>query len=98
MCAEIAHTNLLFFFLISVLTLLLQCWLKFYEFELILTHFIASMRGALEIKFKDTNIRFGFISTGNSKEVKIQNHPRHKIDFIASGLDKLLNLYINTTM
>jgi hypothetical protein len=38
---------------------------------------------------------FGFISACKtlnpleiiSKVVKIQNHPRHKIDFIASGLD-----------
>jgi hypothetical protein len=28
--------------------------------------------------------------------VKIQNHPRQKIDFIASGLDNHLYLYIKT--
>jgi hypothetical protein len=35
-----------------------------------------------------------------SKLVKIQNHTRHKhkIDFIAFGLDALLNLYIKTTI
>jgi hypothetical protein len=48
MAPDVIHTNLPIFFLISVLTLLLQCGLKYYE--LILTHFIASMRGALEIK------------------------------------------------
>ena len=62
MAPDVIHTNLPILFLISVLTLLLQCGLKFYEFELILTHFIASMRGALEINFKDTNMHFGFIS------------------------------------
>ncbi len=33
-----------------------------------------------------------------SKVVKILNHSRHKIDFIASGLDILLYLYIKTTI
>ena len=49
------------------------------------------MRMVIEIKIKDTNIHLGFISECDplemiSKVVKIQNHPRHKIDFIASGI------------
>jgi hypothetical protein len=33
-----------------------------------------------------------------SEVIKIQNHPRHKIDFIASGLETILYLYIKTTI
>ena len=63
--------------------------------------------GEIEIKIKDINIFLGFISgktheptwnnfkSGNSK---IQNRPRHKIDFIASGIYTLLYLYIKTSI
>ncbi len=47
-------------------------------------------------------MHFGFISTqanvptwNNFRSGKIQNQPRHKIDFIASHLDFLLRLFIN---
>jgi len=56
----------------------------------------------IEIKIKDTNMHFGFISTqanvptwNNFRSGKIQNQPHHKIDFIASDLRFLLYLFIN---
>ena len=62
--------------------------------------YIYSNNEVLEIKIKDTNILLGFISTqthvstwNNFKRGKIQNHPFHKIDFTASGLE---TLYIYT--